>query len=515
MSRSLRPVFFVLFLASAIAASAGPDDLFDARTPGALQPGQQEILLALESGRYTLKDGNVLDARASDPARARLTNARVAELLSARGTGLPPLPHAAIASGALVPRALPLAAKGTPANLNFDGVVARAGDIRGPPASGSIASGSGAPPAAGVLHAQFLTRLVFKGNRQEREALSEAVATILKTKTGRELAAQFVNERAAAEVTLETIDNSTAVQEKGRKILSGTSGQTDVVKDPPKITLNRAYLDTDPEYRRVVMAGTLAHELFGHALEAQRAKKAGVPRAVLFHYRGDEIGSRLIDWMVQTELSGKVEDGEPKEYLGDPEGYYRGLLTVDPYYIVTLSPAEMKNPLTTLRGRRKLLKADAARTTADIKDMESWRPIIAHFVSVHRMPKARFAPAEEELNVFLTWAYGHQKKLSDINESLEGVIAHWSSPAGAKEKRQVIEASGSAYMNRMEAAAAARARELRRLRADPHHGRNPASTEVLVMPGLVITASGAPVIDLDELSRMNTEDRQKHPGHWK
>ncbi|MEQ1631495.1 MAG: hypothetical protein ABL997_03920 [Planctomycetota bacterium] len=128
MSRSLRPVFFVLFLASAIAASAGPDDLFDARTPGALQPGQQEILLALESGRYTLKDGNVLDARASDPARARLTNARVAELLSARGTGLPPLPHAAIASGALVPRALPLAAKGTPANLNFDGVVARAGE---------------------------------------------------------------------------------------------------------------------------------------------------------------------------------------------------------------------------------------------------------------------------------------------------------------------------------------------------------------------------------------------------
>jgi hypothetical protein len=514
MSRGLRPVLFVLFLASAVAASAGPDDLFDARTPGALQSGQQETILALESGRYTLQDGHFLDARATDPALSLLTNARVAELLSAGGTSIAPLPAAAIPVGALPDRALPLAAKGATSNLNFDGGAARGGDIRGPP-TGSVAAGSGAAPDPAVLQAQFLTRLVFKGNKQEREALSEAVTTLLKTRTGRDLAAQFVSERAAAEVTLATMENSATVMEKGRKVLSGTAGLTDTDKDPPKIELNRVYLETDPEYRRVALAGTLAHELFGHALEAQRAKKAGIPHAALYHYRGDEIGSRLIDWLVQTELAGKSVEGDPKEYLDDPEGYYRGLLTVDPYYIVTMSPAEMKNPLTTLRARRKLLVADAASTAADIKEQEEWRPVIAHFVSAHRIAKARFAPAEDELNAFLTWAYGHQKKIAGIRESLERVIKSWSSPEGAKEMKQVIDAGGSPYMSRLEAAAASRARELRRLRADVLSGRAPSS--VIEMPDIVITAprAGGPPIDLTELSRMHQEDMKKNPGHWK
>lgn len=512
MPRGLRPVFFVLFLASAVTASAGPDDLFDARIPGALQPGQKETVLALEGGRYTLRDGHFLDARASDPARSLLTNARVSQLLSAGGTGIAPLPAAAIPAGALPDRALPLAAKGATPNLNFDGGAARGGDIRGPPAAGSAASGA---PDPAVLQAQFLQRLVFKGNKQEREALSEAVSAILRTKTGRELAAEFVAERAAAEVTLAAMENSATVVKKGRKTLSGTSGLTDTAKDPPKIELNRIYLETDPEYRRVAMAGTLAHELFGHALESQRARKAGIPHAALYHYRGDEISSRLIDWLVQTELAGKSVEGDPKDYLDDPEGYYRGLLTVDPYYIVTMSPAEMKNPLTTLRGRRKLLVADAAATAADIKGQEEWRPIIAHFVSAHRVAKARFAPAEDELNVFLTWAYGHQKKIAGIRESLERAIKLWSSPAGAKELKQVIDAAGSPYLSRLEAAAASRARELRRLRTDVLSGRGPSP--VIEMPDLVVTAprGGGSPIDLDELGRMHSEDMKKNPGHWK
>ena len=162
---------------------------------------------------------------------------------------------------------------------------------------------------------------------------------------------------------------------------------------------------------------------------------------MIYHYRGDEISSRLIDWLVQTELAGKSVEGDPKDYLDDPEGYYRGLLAVDPYYILTMSPAEMKNPLATLRARRKLLVADAARTAADIKGQEEWRPIIAHFVSLHRVAKARFTPAEEELNVYLTWAHGHQKRISSIRASLETQIKEWESPAGAKELKQVIDAA--------------------------------------------------------------------------
>lgn len=515
MSRRLRPVFLALFLASAITASAGPDDPFDARIPGALQLGQQETLLTLESGRYTLKGGFFFDARAADPARPRLTHARVAELLASNKTAITPLPVAAIPMGERPNTTMAPAAKGSPVLLNFDGSVAHSGDIRGPPALGAGASSA---PDAAVLQGQLLQRLVFKGNRQEREALSAAVGTILQTKTGRELAAAFVRERAVAGVTMGAIDNSSVVVEHGKKILSGTAGMTETDKIPPEVTLSRAYMSTDPEFRRVVMAGTLAHELFGHAFEAQRAKTAGFPKAAQDRYRGDELGSRLIDWLIQTQLTGKVGDAKPEEYLNDPEGYHRGLVTVDAYYITTLSAMEMKDPVTTLRGRSKLIAADEAKTMAGIKSMGNWRPIIAHFIKAHNISKTRFAPAEDELNTYQVWAYGHQKKIVEMKEYLEKMIAYWSSPQGAKEKKQIIDAASDPYLVRMEASLAARARELRRLRAGPPQGRGPSSESIREMPALVIRASktpGADPINLDELIEMHMEDREKHPGHWK
>jgi hypothetical protein len=499
MSRGLRPVLFVLFLAAAVSASAGPDDLFDAGAPGALQPGQQETILALENGRYTLQEGHFLDARPSDPARAMLTNARVAELLAGAPGGSAPSPSAA-AGDAAYQRALHRMPKGTPANLNFDGGAGHAGDIRGPPGTGSNNGSTGMPDPA-VLQAQIVQRLVFKGNKQDREAIGEAVATILKTKTGRRLAQEFVNEGASAEISVAGTDNA---------------GETDTSVNPPKVKLSRKYLGTEPDYSKVAMAGTLAHELFGHAFEAQRAKKAGFSETAHDHYRGDEVGARLIDWLVQTELTGKVADADPKPYLTNPEAYYRDLVTHDAYYAGTLSPREMKNPVAALKGRRKLFAEDAAKTAADIKETAAWTPIIAHFVKVHRIAKARFAPAEKEVADYLSWAATHQKKLVEGKEYLEGKIKRWSSPEGAKEKKELIDSADSPYLKGQEAALAARARELRHLRANPNLGRGPASETEITLPGMVISVTeSGPGIDLTELSDMYANDQEKHPGHWK
>ncbi|MBI2385081.1 MAG: hypothetical protein HYV14_03595 [Elusimicrobia bacterium] len=496
MPRGLKTAFFVLFLAAAVRASAGPDDPFDARVPGALQPGQREFLLALDQGRYALKDGRLVDSRPADPARPVLTNARVAELLAGPSGGTIPGGSSPSAAGdAAYQRALSRVPKGAPARMDFDGGAARSGDIRGPP-SGGAASGAAADPA--VLQTRLLARLVFKGTKPEREALGEAVGLILKSKTGRELAAEFVRERAAAEVTMDDLDHN--------------SGETDTALDPPKVTLSREYLAQDPDHTRVAMAGTLAHELFGHAFEIQRSKRAGFPEVAHDHYRGDELGSRLIDWLVQTELAGKVVDGSPKDFLDDPEGYYRELLTRDPYYILTFSPKEMKNPVTTLRGRGKLIDADAAKTEAEIKENETWRPVVAHFIKVHRVAKERLAPAEKKLDDYLKWAKGHQEKLAASSKALEEQIKEWSSPAGAKEKKELIAAAGSPYLGALEARLTARARALRRLRA----GRGPAG--IVELPPLVITApkpGGGPPIDMEELGRLYAEDLEKNPRHWK
>lgn len=518
MSRSLRPVFFALFLAAAVSASAGPDDIFDARPAGALPPVQKEFLLQLENGRYSLKDGRLIDGRSAAP----LTNGKVAELLrqferdGGPGTGQYP---DSVLGAAAEQRALSRLAQPKPAQTNFDGGAARSGGVLGPQANagaGVVGNAAAAAADPALLQSQFLQRLVFTGTPAEKAALAESVSIILKSKTGRELAAQFVAERAGAELKLATIERSAAVLEAGKKTVTGTAGMTDTDRNPPLVTISRAYLETDPEYRRLAMAGTLAHELFGHAFEEQRAKKAGLSHDAHYYYRGDEAGSRLIDWTIQTELAGKTVEGDPSKYLEDVEGYYAELVTTDPYYAITLSRAEMKNPTSTLKGRRAAVAAATAQSAKGIKDMKEWRPIIEHFATVHRVPRARLKPAEDELAAYFAWADIHAAKLVEIKEAIESRIAFWDTPAGAKKKKEIIAAADDPYLVKFEATLAARAKNLRRLRAGPAGGgRGPASEgPVMTLPALDLTAP-KDALDLDALGVLYRDDLKKNPGHWK
>ncbi len=521
MSRSLRPVFLAIFLAAAVSASAGPDDYFDAGRAGAFEPGQKEFLLRLENGRYALKDGRLLDSRSG----AALTNGKVAELLrpdrvdGGPGTGRYPGP---IQDGAADLRASGNA-KTNPAQTNFDGGAARSGGVLGPLANaGAGAVGAPAAPAAGaadpaLLQAQFLQRLVFTGTRADREALAESVSTILQSPTGRQLAAQFVAERASAEIKLAVIENSKAVGQAGKKTVTGTVGMTETEKIPPVVTLSRAYLDTDPEYRRLAMAGTLAHELFGHAFEEQRAKKAGLSHDAHYYYRGDEAGSRLIDWTIQTELAGKTVEGDPSKYLEDVEGYYAELVTTDPYYAITLSLKEMKNPTATLKGRRAAVAAAAAQSAKGIQTMKEWRPIVEHFGTTHHISRTRLKPAEQELADYFGWADIHAVKLVEIKEAIEGRIKYWETPEGLKVKKSVIAAADAPYLKNYEATLAARVKTLRRLRAKAAAGgRGPSSDgPVIVLPDLEIKAPKGDSVDLDALGVMYRYDLKSNPRHWK
>jgi len=501
MSRGLPTVVYVLCLAfSAVAASAGPGELFDARAKDALRPGQRELLLALDGGRYVFENGRLADTRASEPDRL-LTNARVEALLAGPRDGAALDASAASGADPAYERALARMPKGAPVPQGFDGAAAHAGDVRGPPASGPR-GGQTAPASAdpAVLQARLLQRVAFKGTKPERQAFGEAVALIMKTKTGSELARQFVHESAAAEVVIAATSNA---------------GSTDTGGIPPKVTLDRKYVtgSNDPNYSRIVMAGTLAHELFGHALETQRARTAGFSKLASYHYRGDEVGSRLIDWSVQTELAGKVADADPQDFLGDPEAYYRGMATRDPYYVVSLSAAEMKDPIAALAARRALLAADEAKTAAEVKQTEAWLPVIAHFVSAHGVAKGRFEPAEKEIGDYLSWGEGHRKKLVESKANLESHIARWSSRAGAAQRKELADAADSAFLRNWDAQLRQRARDLTALRAGPG-GRGPAAIEV---PVVVITAPkpGGPPIDLEELSRMYQRDKKTNARHFK
>ncbi len=514
MSRGLPAVLAALFLALSLGASAqnGPDDYFDAAKDGAFAPGQREFILGLDSGRYAVNDGRLFDGR----THKALTNAQVAELLkgpaqatATGGSAADPRGDAAAARARAI-----TAAGGKPGTTNYDGSVDRPDLAGGPgPANGGRAPAS--DPA--VLQSQLLTRLVFKGTTQEKALMSEAIGNILKTKIGRELAAQFVAEQANAEIGFEKMAGSATVDKDGRKVLSGSPGNTDVQKIPPQVRLNSEYLNVSDDYRRVTMTGTLAHELFGHAFETQRARKLGLPFAVNYYYRGDEVGSELIDWTVQTELAGEVVDGDPAPYLADPEKYHRGLWTNQPYYVVILSPAEMRDPLKALRARRQVLVKDRAQSLVDQRSMAKWPGVIDHFIKVHGIVASRFKPAIEESVRYDTYIKDHIATLKEISDYLDHQIAQWSAASGAKELAQVKAGADSAYLAMAEKRLAARRTELLRLQAEQKASRGPASAPPMALPDLVkpVPNDPNPPISLDDVVEMYSKDKDEHPEHWK
>ena len=164
----------------------------------------------------------------------------------------------------------------------------------------------------------------------------------------------------------------------------------------------------------------------------------------------------------------------------------------------------MRNPVAALRARRAIVRSAFATLEADIKNQAAWRPIRDHFVGVHRIPRARFGPADEELRNYFTYAIGHRKTLVDIKEALASRITFWTTtPEGKKEVEDVIRSSGAAFFKKSEADMASRAKALRRLRKEK---------------GALMEAPSKPPKgqhDLIALSRMYAEDLAKLPEHWK
>lgn len=513
MSRALKnAVLAVLFCASAALAAGRPEDLFDAAAKDAFAPGQKETILALDGGRFTIKDGRIRDAFIADPKKALLTNGQVAELLALRlAPGLVQAPAPADF------RPQPVVPKVDPQKLDFDGGRGR-GSIAGSPMGGAAAKGLALSDPA-ILQAELLKKAVVTGSPAEKKLLNEAVENILKTKIGRDLARQFVTEGAVARIQLGRVDGSSSSMKEGLRTVRGTQGFTSVSDFPPMVTLSNDYILADADWRKVSMAGTLGHELFGHAFEQLRAKNAGVPHEASYHYRGDELGSRLIDWTIQTELAGRTLDDNPGEYLEDPEGYARELWTLAPYYVISLSRTEMRNPADTLRARRKVVADDKISTDKEIKDLEDWWPIIAHFKAVHKLDARRFVDVEAEVRDSVDWQRRHLSKLEEVRKYLETQIAYWETPKGQRDKAVVINSADDAYFVRFESRLRKRALDLGRLRAEARGARGPSSTPELVMPPLAIRvpAKGPPPpepITLAELGALYHKDQADNPKHW-
>lgn len=540
MSRLASLAFCSLFLLAGTLASAcptcdapaafapvadpPPSAVFEAAAPGALLPEERAWLLAQEDGRYAALDGRLADNKAPAPEAHLLTNSAAWTLLGRRASERTAALRALAKDGRLPEEARGEAValfwlRGTlvsPEDRDFLRAAtlpkgkpeAGAGGFASSPEDGEAgAAAEGAQAAAAAADQRDLLRELRASldispgsDPRAAAAMNEALESLLKTPTGRELAREFTASGARAKLEFGDVPNSTTVMMNGRRILQASGGHTQIGADPPVVTLNKHYLDTDPDFRRVNMAATLGHELFGHGFEIQRAKKAGLSVQTMLYYRGDEAGSGLVGWLVQAELGGALSNGHMWNYLADPERYHSALKTNLPYYSTTLSLAEMRAPVATLESRVGRVAKDRESSRAHAAGMVAWRGVIEHFVTIHGVDADGFSNLTEDIATAVVSNNSRQKTLDGIESRLTTHIASWKSPASAPTLKTLAAAAGSPYMLQAEGRLTARAARLRGLVA----GRS-AEPVVPPVPGKLTWA---------DLHRMQDRDKKDHPEHW-
>ena len=511
MSRRLRYAVCALLplLAAGFAAAASvcqpdpspnraPDAPFRTDLPDALRPEERAVLLSIEDERYEERDTLLIDRRAASAERRLLTNTQAARILCPLNGDR----AAAAAARLALPQALPTApAVGT---VNFDGGALRRSDAAGPPPAAQakrslLAAEAEADPA---LLRKVLSRVRLGSDPDPRAsaALESAMRDVLRTPSGREVAEDFVALNASCDVSFGRLDGA-LVTINGRKVLSGSLGVTQQTDGRDVVVLNRLFLEADKELSSRELAGTLAHELFGHSLEGQRAERARFPASVLDHYRGDEANGRLIGWLVMTELGAPLSDGGMWNYLDDPESFHRKLALIDPYYAGTFSSSEMTDPLPVLRARLEETRRRRKRMDDQALESRKWRIVIKHFIQIHGMEARHFATLSEDIENFLDRERADLTRSSDeVEKELQEDIDLLETSGGREHLRRLSQSSRSDYLRAFEARLS---RHLARLGMETR-GRKP---EPLVppLPGQ---------IEIEDLERLYQDDVRANPRHW-
>lgn len=326
----------------------------------------------------------------------------------------------------------------------FDGARERTGSVPDAPTVGTLAS----PQDQALLDA-LLARVQVRPDDDPRAgaAIRDAFSSLLKTKTGKDLATAFVAENARATVGFGTIDGSAVVSENGIKVMNGSGGFTEPWKDPPAVTLNRAYLDCDENYRRVEIARVLGHEMLGHGFERQRAVAAGLSDRAMQYYRGDEGNASMIGWLVQSELGGKLINGHMWNYLSSPDKFYDTIEFQTAFYATSLSAQQMLDPIPEWKKRLGRVDEKRAELDAGAKDMLRWQKIALHFVNAHGISADRFANIGASIRYELVdYVPAARKNLDQIQKSLQSAIDYASGPSGAALLSEMHAAGSSDYI---------------------------------------------------------------------
>ena len=277
----------------------------------------------------------------------------------------------------------------------------------------------------------------------ERAALDSMLARMMESSTAREIAARFIENNAKIRLSLEEIPGSTVVTVDGRKVVWGVRGYAQVDKVPPCVVLNKLFIQdgVEPGY------GTLAHEMLGHALEKQLA--GGLTNIYIFN-TDEEENARLIGWLVTAEL-GLKPDEETWAYMQNPDENKDYIKLMSPYYSLTLTSEEMKDPAPLYRKR--IADADMAlkRIPQKTQNRRNWVKVMDHFTARHQMDPASFQTVREDISNGLKLAPVTEENLRNIKTALQERLTFFGTGEGKAFLKKLSEEADSEYFRQKDA----------------------------------------------------------------
>ena len=285
--------------------------------------------------------------------------------------------------------------------------------------------------------------LIDHGVPAERAALNSMLARMMESPTARGIAARFIQNNAKVKLTFEDMPGSTVVTVDGKKAVWGMRGKTEVEKEPPCVVINKLYMQdgVQPAY------GTLAHEMLGHALEKQLA---GDLTRVYIYNTDEEENARLIGWLVTAEL-GLKPDEETWAYMQNPDENRDYIKLMSPYYSLTLTSDEMKDPAPLYRKR--IADADRAliRIPKTSQNRRNWAKVIDHFAAKHHMDPASFQNIREDIANGLKYAPVSEANLTNIKAALQERLTFFGTDKGKDFLKKLAETADSGYFRQKDA----------------------------------------------------------------
>jgi len=331
---------------------------------------------------------------------------------------------------------------------------ARAGNLDGLAEEGSVlfdgggryeraASENPAPEDRAALLAELKKHINIDdhGVPAEKAAMDSLLARLMDSKTARELSVQFIKEDAKVDLSFEEIPNTKIFTVDGVKVFRTSGGHTHTGTVPPQVHLNKAYL----EARKEDAPDTLAHEMFGHALERKKAERFGV-QDVYSYDQDEEANAGLIGWTVGAELGNKVEDGWAWIYMDNPANYHKRLKTNLPYYAGTLSTEEMKDPLSAYNKRLTEVNKLLPRIPIRRERYTILLKVTDHLPEPpHKMEASSFLTVREDISASIDTLPGNEQNLNEIKSYLEKLIFAYAGEKGRAKQEALAAKSKNDY----------------------------------------------------------------------